>query len=816
MLDALGHDLVAACRHVWRARGFFSLAVVTLALGIGANAAMFSLLNAIVLRPLPIPEPERLVAISPRSPQDQIRAAPVPIVAEFTGEDSPLEHTCAYSGGAATGVEANGTPTYASIVSITGACFDAFGVYPALGRAIRLEDGPLVGPGNPVVVIGHRFWMRMFNGDPAAIGRTVRAEGAELTIIGVLPERFVALNIDSGMDLLTPFGAISPAPPGRSAMSVFVLGRLKPGVTFEEARERILARWPAALEASIPPAVVGAERENLLALRARVEPMSHGISFLRNDYAASVSVAVGLTAVLLLLVCVNLGGVLLARLVSRGHEVAMRLALGGSQGRIAGQVFLESLLVAGLGVLLAIPLAYAIVGSVTRLMPAGPVDRIISFTPDPTVFAVTALAGVVAALLMSGLPVWLVARRQTMVAMGAPRTIAQATGVWTRALLVGQVALSLVLLVGAGLLVRSMARLAAAPQGVRTDGLYLVQPLPVPNAYRTLDAAAYYPALVARVAAIPGVRSVALARVFPRMTIEAPLEPVAFEGEPHRDAWAAIEVASPGYFETIGVPFIAGRGFTWTDTEASGRVAIVSEGLARALAPDGAVIGRRIGFGGDPRHQQVEIVGVVRDHSLGNPRQPAVPVFYRPTLQAGRSAAGSSLVLTADAGVAGVAGPLREAVAAGGAEYVHEVVSVDAMFARAASSERISAWLAGAIAALAGLLAFLGIFGLLAYAVSRRTREIGVRVAVGAASVDIIALVLREGLLIAAAGLALGVPLAVAAGRLLEAVLFGVSAFDAATYAVASGLLLGLAALAGLVPARRATRVDAATALRSE
>lgn len=816
MIDGLIQDVRHAFRHLRRSPGFAAAAMLTLALGVGANTAMFSMLNALVLRPLPIKDPHGLIGVSNRNAQDQVRLTLIPVVTELQKGDGPLHDVCAYNGGGVFAADVKGTPTQAVIALVTGQCFNTFGVGPLLGRAIADDDAPIGRRGNLVTVIGHRFWTRMFAGDANVLGKTIRMEGMELTVIGVMPAGFGGLNADFGIDLFMPYGTISPIRPDRPPGASHILGRLRPGVPLEQARSELSARWPALMEAVVPSTLPPSERADLNNARVRVEQLGTGTNFLRDRYTRPLTIIFGLTGVLLLLACINLGGLLLSRFAARGPELAIRSALGGSRRRVAQQMLLESLLLSLGGAALAIPAAFAIVGVLASFLPVGLVERSLTFTPDLRVLAVTAAFGVAAGILMSGLPIWIAGRRRGAVRFGWDRTIAGSTNQWARGLLVAQVALSVVMLSGAGLLIRSLYLLQRADLGVRTANVLNVRVMPLPNAYRTIDNASYFPALHDQLAALPGVRSVGFARAFPRMAGEFVGQPIAFVGEPAGNARAQLESASPGFFETVGVPLLRGRGPSWADDSKSRQVAVVSEALARQLTPDGDVLGRRVRFGADRSHQDVVVVGVVGNASLGNPRQRDVPVFYRPTLQAGLFANYPNLVIATHGDPLAAAPAVARILKEGGREYAHEIATLDGVFARAPASERMSATLAGAVACLAVALAFIGVFGLLAYAVSRRTREIGVRVAVGADRGAVVRMVMREGLVLTLLGMAIGLPAAVFAGRVLKTLMFGVSEADPMTLAATTVFFVMLGLAAGIVPARRAAAVDPVVALRAD
>jgi predicted permease len=817
MIEVLVQDIRYALRHLRRSPGFAAAAILTLAFGIGANTAMFSVLNALVLQRLPIHDPDSLVSITSRNARGAQRYLPIAIVDQLA-RNGPLQPVCGYNGGFVIAVEANGAPAQALAAFVTGQCFNAFGVLPLLGRPLTDEDAPLSKPGNKVALISHRFWTRMFGGDPRAIGQRIRTEGVELTVVGVLPPGFGGLHVDTGGDIFAPFDTVFPSPANRRPVASEILGRLRPGVSMEQAAAELQTRWPALLEATVPATLSPSEATDIFGATPKIERMGTGLSTFRTRYVGPLTLILGLTSLLLVLVCVNLGGLLLTRVMARGVELAVRLALGGSRRRIAQQMLVESLLLSLSGAILAIPTSFAIVTPLASFIPPGPVARTISFTPDVGVLAANILVGLTAGVLMTLVPLWIAMRRQASTQFLWDRTVAGTTNRWTRALLVAQVALSVVLLVGAGLLTRSLYLLQTIDLGVRTGGVLNVKVMQLPNGYRGIDQASYYPALLARIGALPGVRTTGLSLRFPRSMIE-PQTPVAFVGDRFGEAKALLEATSPGFFETVGIPLIAGRFTAWTDSDKSRHVAVVSESLARALAPDGNLAGlldRRIRFGGLPGHQDIVVVGVVGNATQGNPRLPAVPVLYRPALQMGRTFSSPNLLVAIERDPAPVAAGVRQILQEGGREYAQEIVSLEDVFVRAPASERMSATLAAAVAGLAIVLALIGVHGTLAYSVSRRTREIGVRVAIGAAPGAVATAIVREGFVLTLVGVAIGLPAAFLSSSVLKTLMFGISEADPLTFIASALFFLAIGLCAGIVPARRAARVDPVVALRAD
>ena len=813
-MGALLHDARYAFRHLWRSPWFAAAAILTLALGIGANTAMFSVLNVLVLRPLAVKDPHQLIAASGRNDRDQLVLTLITAVTELE-RSGPLDKVCAINGGGVFAADAGGTPTQGVIALVTGKCFEVFGVAPLLGRVIDDSDSPIDDAGRMVTVIGHGFWTRAFGADPNVLGKTVRMEGVELSVIGVMPHGFGGIQADGGIDFFVPNYTVRPRLPDRPSGASHILGRLKPGVSFEQAAAELDSRWPSLLEAVVPATLSGPERVNFLTARVRVERMTYGLWSMRDRYAGAVTIVFGLTAALLLLACVNLGGLLLSRAAARGNELATQRALGASRARLMQQTLLESLIVAIAGAALAIPISFAFVGVLASFLPRPLVDHQLSFLPDARVLLTTALCAITAGVMVSLVPMQLSARGGA-VTFGWNRTIAGTLGRWTRGVLVSQVALSIVLLIGAALLARSLYLLQHTNLGVRTDNILSVRIMPLPGAYRGIDNATYYPALLEQVRSLPGVRGAAMSRIFPRVSSTLTGGPIRFVGEADAGVRAQMETASPGFFELLGVPLLAGRLPAWTDRANTQQVAIVSDSLARRLHPSGDVLGRRVAWGTARADQDVIIVGIVGNISIGNRRHADFPMFYRPTLQAGLFANYPGLVVAADGDPRPLIAPIRDILNKAGREYVHDAQLLQTVFDESPSAERMSATMAGAVAVLAVTLAFIGVYSALAYSVARRTREIGVRVALGASQSGVTRMVVGEGLRLTLIGTALGIPLAIAGARLLRGLMFGVTESDPLVLLGCAALFALFGASAGIVPALRAARVEPAVALRAE
>jgi predicted permease len=805
-------DVRYAVRQLFRTRAFASVAILTLALGIGANTAIFTMLNALVWQRLPIESPDELIGMTSRDARGRERYIPFPAVNELK-RTGPFQEVCGYAGGANLAVLVNGVPTQAVAAFVSGRCFETFGVRPILGRAINDQDAPLVVAGNRVVVISHAFWSRHFNAHPSAIGQLIRTDTVDATIVGVLPKGFGGLQIDSAIEIFAPPDTLVPARGDRRPVARYFLGRLRPGGTLEQAQAQVSTGWPELLKASLTGSADAQEGADLWGSAVVLERIGTGLSNFRGRYASALTMTLGLTALLLAMACINLTGLTLTRLAARHDEIAIRQAFGSSLGRLTRQMVLESLLIALPAAGLAVVLASALTAAMQSFMPSGAAPSTLSFAPTFKSFAVTGGLAMVVAIILTVLPTWFVARNPVSVRTGG-RSIAGSSGRWAESLLVPQVGLAIVLLVGALVLVRSVFELQRTDLGVRTADVLSVSLLPTPGAARSPEPASYFSKILEDVQAIPGVTSAGFSQIFPRMLL-APQTVVTFEGDPPGDVRALSDVASPEFFTTVGLPILDGRLYSWSEGAAGHRVAVVSHSLAQALAPDGrSVVDRKINFGTVRNRQGLVIVGVVGDASMGNPRLAKVPVVFLPPAPGAFST--PNLLVAANTGAEPIAANVRGLLQNGGRHYAQEIVDLDTVFSRAPSSERMTATLAATIAVLAVSIAVVGLYGTLVHGVVRRRREIGVRLALGAAPRAVAYQVQWRALRLTLLGTALGIPASWAAVRMLESLVFGISVHDPLHYIGAVAGMCALSAAGAWAPAVRASRVDPIVALRSE
>jgi predicted permease len=652
----------------------------------------------------------------------------------------------------------------------------------------------------------------------------VRIGDLPLTVVGVTPQGFMGFSllvepdITVPLPVLTHLMGVSVAEfEAGTVAPIRIIGRLRDGVTIEQARAEALALWPAIREAALPASYTGPQRDRFLATRVDVKPAGKGLETrLRARYTQPLMIILGIAGLVLVIACVNLASMMLSRTATRIHEIGVRLALGADWWRLARQLIVEGLLLSIGGAVLGMAFAYwssfAIVSVIFRdyLVPAG-----LNVAPDGRVLAFTAIVAVGVGILFSLAPAWKATRASALAALQHSTRTSTGTGRAGRWLVASQVALSLVLLTNAGLLIRTLQEIRAVPSGLLSDDVFVTFPGPPQGAYPPGDNDVYYPQVIGRLMALPGMQSVSVSLAKPAGGGSSQTTPVAgiAESDLLAHGVGTIRTAvSPRFFETLGIAMVSGRDFSFGDSSKARRVAIVSRSLGRRLFGDGLAIGQRIRVGIKPADQDVEVVGVASDarvYDLTNANPYAV---YVPALQ-DPDADWKCFVFRGR----GVPAPdVRRAVESLGREVLGATNSLSYITGRTLLQERMTAALAGFFAALALLLAAVGLYGLMAYTVAQRRREIGLRIALGAEPRRVMADVVRDGVSVALAGIGVGFAGALAAVQLVRSLLFGVAPHDPLTLAAAPASLLAVTVLACLAPAARAARVDPMISLRSE
>jgi putative ABC transport system permease protein len=805
MIDLLRQDLTYALRRLRKAPGFALVAVATLALGIGANSAIFSVVDAVLLRPLPFPQPDRLVRVAQTwkgrptvySPQNYLD-----VEAQATG----------FQGLAAidtTGITLTGQGAAARLegAEVSAAFFDVLRVRPLHGRGFLAGENE---PGRTrVAVLGHQLWRDRFGADPSVVGRTISLNRQSYSVVGVAPPGFrypEETEVWTPMEYDQRFRSNS-----RGAWYLSVVGRLRDGATLDGARQevatiaaRLAQAYPADNEGvggtviSLHEATVGASRRALLVL-------------------------LGAVGLVLLVACVNVANLLLARIAARETELAVRTALGAGRGRLVRQLLTESLLLAVLGGIAGLALAALLVDALVALQPQG-VPRLAEVSVNRSVIGFAAMLSLVTTVLFGAFPALQTSRRATAQALrqGSRGILTGGRGGLRSGLVIGQIALAMVLLAGSSLLVRSFARLRSVDPGFRTEGALAFR-VSLPESAYADDARmlSFHDDLQRRLAALPGVRSVGAVAGLPLSGNHFNIS-FAVEGRPAlppaQQPSLEVRIATPGYFRTIGIPLRRGRSFTDSDGPEAPQVVVLSESAVRRFFPDEEPVGKtiRLGLGrGRGRKAGGEVVGVVGDVKELGLAAESPPEVYLPYAQFPIQS--MDVVLRTDVPPRSLAAVAERVVHGLDAELpVARVATLDEVLARSVSEPRFYALLLGSFAATALFLAALGLFGVMSYAVAQRTRELAVRIALGARREEMLLLVLREALVLGVGGVAAGLFGALALSRVIASMLFELSPTDPATLAGVAGTLVAVALLASYLPARRATRVDPVIALRSE
>jgi len=804
MLDTWRQDVSYALRRLRQSPGFTLVALLTLALGIGATSAIFSIVNAVLLRPLPFPEAFRLVEVAQvwkgkpavYSPQNFL---------DVEAQAKSFERLAAID---STGVTLTGHGAAARLegAEVSAAFFDVMRARPVLGRGFVAGENE---PGAKVVVLGHRLWLDRFGGDAGLVGKTVQIDREPRTVVGVAPPGF---SYPEGAEVWLPMTYDERfRTNSRGAWYLAVVGRLAPGASVASAREEVKA-IAARLEKEYPDANEGVGGTVRSLHEATV-----------GDTRRALLVLLGAVGLVLLVACVNVANLLLARISGREGELALRAALGAGRGRIVRQLFTESLLLALAGGVAGILLAGVLVDALLALQPQG-LPRLAEVSVDRGVLAFAALLSLVTSMVFGALPAIRISRRAEAQSLrqGSRGILSGGRPGLRGGLVVGQIALAMVLLAGSGLLIRSFSLLRRVDPGFDARSALTFRVSLPDSAYA--DAArrnSFYDALEGRLRALPGVRAVGAVSGLPltgntfviSLTVDGrPEPPPALQPSLH------VAIATAGYLRAMGIELVRGRGFGAGDDLRAPQVVLLSETAVRRHFADEDPIGKhiRLGLGGHgDRKAGGEVVGVVRDvkrYSLAreSPAEIYVPYAQFP-LQS------MAVVLRSDVEPRSLATAAEAAVHELDAELpVARVATLEEIVARSISEPRFYVVLLGAFAATALFLAALGLFGVMSYAVAQRTRELAVRMALGARQQELRRMVLREALGFGSLGLALGLGGALLVSRTLESLLFSVSPSDPATLAAVALLLLVTTLLAGYLPARRATRIDPVVALRAD
>jgi predicted permease len=827
-------DLRLAFRGLRRSPLFSVVAILSLALGIGANTAIFTLIDQIVLRKLPVKAPEQLVMLFQRGAHNGSnmggRMHSYPLYQDLQTRAEPLaEVLCRRLVPASVSIENRTERVIAEMVS--GNYFSMLGVPAALGRVFNSQEDDRKYQGHPVVVLSYDYWNTRFARDPGVLGKKILVNDSPMEIVGVSAKGFAGLDPAQSPQIRVPVLMKEAMVPDwgwvhmddRRTRWVQVFGRLKPAYTVESAKAPLQGLFTQirAYEMTLPAAKDWSKysREQFMKGELIAETAAMGYSGLRNDFSKPLVVLMCMVGLVLLIACANVANLLIARGFMRQKEIAVRLSLGASRGRLVRQLLVESLVLSCIGGLFGLGLAVVLTRGLLALVPSEGQPLLVSPNPDGRILAFTMILTFATGIIFGLLPALRASRPDPWTTLKDTVGSIAGTGgslFLRKGLVTAQVALSFLLLFGAGLFVRSLQNLKGTETGVALDNLVTFQLSPALSGYSEARAVQFNRDLLERLRTAPGVKSAAMAAV-PILSGNEWDSSTAVEGHTYADGedqQAFMNALSPGYFETMHIPILEGRDFRQSDVAERPTVAIVNRRFAEHFFPGKSAIGKRLGRGGGNNAKlTIEIIGVVADSLYEGPREGVRRQVFIPNW--GRNSA--AFYVRTSTGSSSAFNVIRNEVKQLDASMpVYEMKTLEAQLDETLLTDRLIALLSAGFGLLATLLASIGLYGVMAFVVARRRKELGIRLALGAQASLVIWLVMREVLLLLAIGLAVGVPAGMALGRYVAAQLYGIQPNDP-WMAGSTVLLLALvSAAAGLIPAHRASRIDPIMALRCE
>ncbi|HKV24459.1 MAG TPA: ABC transporter permease [Candidatus Acidoferrum sp.] len=830
-------DVRFGLRMLLKNPGFTFIAVLTLALGIGANTAIFSLLDQVLLRRLPVRNPEQLVILkSPGrhhghtwSDGDDSEIFSYPVYKGLAKNTSVFDGVIAKYDFEAS-VASHGQTDMGSGELVTGNYFDVLGVRPAVGRLLSPADDDVEGA-HPVLVLSYSYWMQHFGADPSVLNKTILVNNTEMTIVGVSQDGFFGIQVGQTPDLYVPMTMKGQMTPIRNGLDdwndsfLALLARLKPGVSKARAEAAIDVEYRPLLEQQLATLHLrsgGKDQQQFLNKKIYLYPGAQGRTVTQRDSGPAIEALFAMVGLVLLIACTNVANLLLAKGAGRQREFAIRAAMGATRLHMMRQLMIESCIYALFGGLLGFFLGVWLMNLLTRLVVSESGMQGISASVDSRLLLFAAGATILSAILFGLLPAWRVVRTgvsQTLKDQGSTTSAGVGHVRFRKLLVAGQVAFTVLLLVGSSLFVETLWNLRKQNLGLKTDHLITFSIAPDLGGYDPPRTVTLIDSLRERLAAIPGVLGVGTSEI-PILTGTDMGTNITVEGRPNRendDTDVKNDAVSPNYFSALGVPLLSGREFTVADTATSPKVAIINEAMAKAFLPGRNPIGVHFATSsGNGIRPDIEIVGVVANDKESNVRTPDRPAFYRPYAQIPKVRGMSFYVRTAQDPLL-IGNALRDVVRQQDANLpVYALKTVDRVVDEDLFGERAVAFLSAAFGALAAALAAMGIYGVLAYIVVQRTREIGIRLALGADTGDVRGLVFKELGVMVILGAVAGLPLAYGLARLSGSLLFGVQPGNGFVY-LASLVVIGLVAVfACYLPSRRATRIDPIVALRYE
>jgi predicted permease len=823
-------DLRYAVRTLVKSPAFTLIVVLTLALGIGANTAIFSLTDQVLLRLLPVASPEQLVVLDgPGAFQGRTfnnGTFSYPMYRDFRDQNTVFDGVLARFPAQLTLI-ANGQAERVDGELVSGNYFDVLGVRAHIGRSFTPADDRTPG-GHPVVMFSHSYWTRRFNANPGVLNSSVTLNGQPMTVVGVAPPGFFGIVVGESPDLFVPLMMKAQMTPtwddlqNRRSRWVTIMARLKPGVSAAQAESAMNVIYRQINEQEIKAITNPSKNfhDRFLSKHLFLRPGQKGRSDLRQQFSTPILVLMGMVGLVLLIACANVANLLLARGAARQKEVAIRLALGASRGAIVRQGLIESMVLAAAGGVVGLAFAWWTAAFLLKMLPFDAAAQTLSASPDARV-TLFAFGGALLTALLFGLAPALQSTRPALVSTlkDESGSVIGGTGNarFRKGLVVAQVGLSLLLLAGAALFARSLYNLKTLNPGFQADQLLGFSLNPSLNGYSRERSVLLFQQLEEQLAQLPDVRAAA-ASVIPLMTDSNWSSTVKVEGyqaKEGEDMNPSVNGVGPGFFATMGQPLLRGREFSVKDVSGAPKVAIINETMAKYFFGADNPLGRHIGWGRD-KVADMEIVGVVRDSKTATLRQQAQRFVYVPYMQEAEIGQ-MTFYVRARGDAASVGASVRQVAQRVDPNMpIFDMKTMTAVMDESLFIERMVAALSVAFGGLATLLAAIGLYGVMSYTVARRTREIGIRMALGAERSSVMWLVLKEVALMVAIGVGAGLPLAFALSRLVQSQLFDLSAHDPVALAAAAAVLALVALAAGYLPARRATRVDPMLALRYE
>jgi len=835
-MHTLFEDVRYGLRMLAKNPSFTMIAILTLALGIGANTAIFSLLNQVLLRRLPVRNPGELVVLKSPGPKrghvwsdgDDSEIFSYPLYKGLAKNTKVFDGVLARYEFAAS-IAIHGQTDRGSGELVTGNYFEVLGVRPALGRVLSPADDDVLGA-HAVLVLSHAYWTRHFGGDAGVLNQTILVNNTEMTIVGVAETGFSGIQVGQTPDIFVPMTMKGQMTPIRNGLDdwndsfLAVLARRKPGVSTEQAQAGINVDYPGLLEQQARTLKLGEgkERQEFLSKKMVLYPGAQGRTTVQRDSGPALMALFAMVALVLLITCTNVANLLLAKASRRQREFAIRSALGATPWRMMRQLLVESFLYALGGGVLGLILSTWIMNILTEAVVSEAGVQGITARVDGSVWGFAVVATAASALLFGLIPAWRATRTgvsEMLKDQGSTTSAGPGHVRFRKILVAGQVAFTLLLLTGGALFSETLWNLRKQNLGLRTENLITFSISPQLSGYDAARTVALVDQLRERLGALPGVLGVGSSQIAVLTGTDIGGN-ITVEGRQNLDSddrRVNYDAVSPNYFSTMRIPLLSGREFNAGDTAAGTKVAIINAAMAKEFFANRNPIGVhfRLGGGNDVK-PNIEIVGVVKNAKEGNVRDSERPYFYQPYSQFGKLF-GMSFYVRSQQEPLLIANAMRETVRGADANLpVYDLKTVERVVDENLFAERLVAGLSVAFGGLAALLAALGIYGVLAYLVAQRTREIGIRVALGAAAGHVRGLVFKEVGWMVLAGAAVGLPMAYGVARLSESLLYGVHAGDIPVYAASLGIICLVAFAACYIPSRRATRIDPIVALRYE